>query len=76
MSDYIVSLIRTYVPMAVGFVAAWLLTLGIEIDSAALELALVSILSGAYYALIRWAESRWPWFGKLLGKQTAPTYDI
>jgi len=74
MNDYVISLIRTWVPMGVGFAVTWLLSKGVAIDSAALELALVSILSGVYYALIRWLETRFPWIGVLLGVKKAPVY--
>jgi len=74
LNDYVISLIRTWVPMLVGLLATWLLTLGIEIDSMAIELALVSLFSGAYYALIRWLEGKFPWIGILLGAKRTPTY--
>ena len=74
MNDYVISLIRTWVPMLVGLLVTWLLSLGVEFDSAALELALVSIVSGAYYALVRWLEQKWPWLGALLGHTAKPTY--
>lgn len=74
MNNYVISLIRTWVPMGVGLLATWLLSLGIEFDSATLELALVSIISGAYYALVRWLESKIPWLGVLLGHKSTPSY--
>jgi hypothetical protein len=74
LTDYIVSVIRTWVPILVGPVVVFLLSLGIEFDSTALELFLASFLSGAYYALVRWAEGRWPWIGGLLGVKSTPTY--
>ena len=74
LSDYAVSLIRTWVPMLVGLLATWLLSLGIEFDSTALELALVSLISGVYYAAVRWLEGKVPWLGVLLGVKSEPTY--
>ena len=60
--------------MAVGWVVARLIVAGVEVDSAALEMALVSIASGAWYALARALEAKFPWAGVLLGYKTAPTY--
>lgn len=75
MTNYVISLIRTIVPTAVGAVAAYLVTrFGITIDSASLELALVSVLTGAYYAAARALEARYPWAGFLLGYKAPPTY--
>lgn len=75
MSDFVISLIRTWVPVVVGGFVTWLITLGVEIDSEALVAALVSILSGVYYALIRALEVRYPWLGVFLGYNRAtPQY--
>ena len=74
----ITSLIRTYSPM----VAGWLLSLplagpiahalGLSTGQTAAGVAVV--LGAAYYAVVRWAESRWPALGVLLGAPTAPLY--
>lgn len=78
LRDYLVSLIRTMVPAGVGAVLALLASRwGIVLDeqssaqaiAAATALALV-----AYYAIVRALESRWPWFGKLLGHAEQPAY--
>lgn len=80
MSDYLVSLIRTYVPVAVGSALAWLAaTLGIVLDkdsSAALTAGFVGLAVAAYYTLVRLLERRWPAFGLLLGRREAPTYGL
>lgn len=79
MSDLIVSYIRTGVPVLIGTVVAWLLTLGIELDSdtqAALITGLTGALIAVYYAVARWIESRWPSVGGfLLGRRAEPHYD-
>jgi len=78
MSDTLVSLIRTYVPVVVGAFVSWLLTLGIEIDAAAqtgLVTGLTAVVTAAYYTIVRLLEKRWPWFGVLLGTTKQPTYD-
>ncbi len=29
-----------------------------------------------YYALVRVAETRWPWLGVLLGRRAKPVYEV
>jgi hypothetical protein len=74
VSDYGRSLIRTFVPLVVGSLVAWLATLGIEVDRAAVIGILDPLLATAYYAIIRSAEKRWPGAGWLLGVPGAPSY--
>lgn len=78
MNDYIIGHIRTFVPIAVGWVLAWLGNkLGI-VDFADLgpELsgALISFLSAVYYGLVRLLAERWGWVGIFLGYNKAPAY--
>lgn len=78
MSDLVISGIRTAVPLAVGWLAALLLSLGVEVDAgtqAALVTGLGNLLALGYYALARWAENRWPrQLGWLLGWKATPNY--
>lgn len=74
LSNYVISVIRTVVPLAVGWVVARLVMAGVDVSSESLEMALVSVLSGAWYALARALELKFPWAGVLLGYKTAPTY--
>ncbi|WP_432050325.1 hypothetical protein [Verrucosispora sp. NA02020] len=80
MSDHLVSLIRTWVPIAVGVALAWLATrLGIVLDestSTGLTVGAVGLTSAVYYALVRALESRWPALGFLLGSRQAPVYGL
>lgn len=79
VSDYLLSLVRTYVPLGVGVLVTWLASYGIQIDStatAALAAGVGAIVSAALYALIRAAERRWPRLGALLGVPKAPTYHL
>lgn len=72
------SLIRTLVPILVG----WLLSLGVVsaagVTEEQLTLALTGLLTVAgqvvYYLLLRLAEQRWPAAGVLLGSRRQPTY--
>ncbi len=77
MSDFLLSLVRTYVPIAVGGVAAWLITLGIVIDpeiQAAGVIFFTGVITALYYFAARLLELKWPTFGLLLGARKAPAY--
>jgi hypothetical protein len=79
MSDGIISAIRTYVPIAVGAVVAFLAErYNILIDeetSMALVTALGGLLAILYWTLVRLAASKLPWFGVLLGYNVEPKYN-
>lgn len=69
------SLIRTYVPVAVGAFVAWLVTLGVELDpstEAGLITALTAVLIALYYTLVRLLEKKWPALSVLLGSGQIP----
>lgn len=77
MTNFVLSLIRTYVPIAVGAVVAWLVTLGVEVDvntQAGLVVALTGVLQAVYYTVVRLLEKKFPKVGVLLGSATTPTY--
>lgn len=81
MKDKLISLIRTFVPILVGTLSAWLVSKGIQLPAEAyggLESFLIEVLSvltaTAYYAIVRWLESKWPKLGWLLGYAAAPEY--
>lgn len=74
ISNLVPSLIRTYVPLAVGWLVAWLSGIGVQVDSAQFELALSAGLAAGYYALVRLLERRWPALGWLLGHPSQPSY--
>lgn len=80
LHDYLISLIRTMVPVGVGAALAWLAAkAGIVLDgesSAALTTAVVGVTIGGYYAVVRALEAHWPTAGWLLGKRSAPTYNL
>lgn len=71
LNDTVTSLIRTWVPLAVG----WVITaLAVDVDSEALTAGLVSIVTAVYYLVARVAEQRWAPAGWLLGSPKAPSY--
>lgn len=74
MSDYVVSHIRTIVPIIVGWVVVLLANAGIDIDSTEAVSAITAGAIGLYYAIVRAAAQKWPAAGWLLGYQKAPTY--
>lgn len=77
MSDYVISLIRTWTPIGAGFIGTLVAqALGVEIDSLALAGLLTTVLSGAWYALARWLEGKFPWAGWLLGRPSQPVYPV
>lgn len=78
MSDQIVSLIRTYVPIAVGAFLTWLAaTLDVAVPeeaSTGLIIGLTGLVAALYYAVARVLEQRWPWLSVLLGSRKQPAY--
>lgn len=77
MNDIITSLVRTYVPVIVGSVIAWLAARGINVDEAtsgAAVTALTGAIILAYYTIIRLLERKFPKIGVLLGSAKKPEY--
>ena len=78
MQSLITSYIRTYVPVLVGSLLSYLVTLGVQLDKDAengLVVALTAFIIGVYYALARTLEKKWPAVGTLLlGSSKQPTY--
>jgi len=78
MNDFVIGLIRTYVPIAVGAGVAWLVTLGVDLDAGtqtSAVIALTGALQAVYYTAVRYAAEKWPKAGILLGVNKAPAYD-
>jgi hypothetical protein len=76
-SDYVPSLIRTYVPIGVGALAAWLAVKGLNVNpttQVAITALATAVLSGAYYAVARVLETKFPALGFLLGHKAKPVY--
>lgn len=74
MGDVILSLIRTWVPIGVGYLVAWGLLPSDLSDEA--TLAFAGLITAAYYGLVRLLESktRFKWIGWLLGSPKEPSY--
>lgn len=77
MNDKIISLIRTYVPLLVGGLIAWLGSLSVDVGQDAqvgLTVALTGLITAVYYTVARALEDRFPQVGYLLGIPKAPAY--
>lgn len=69
------SLIRTWTPILVGALVAWLISLGIDVSDevqAGLVVLLTAVLQGVYYLAARLLERRWPRLTVLLGSTQQP----
>lgn len=76
MNDLVVSLIRTYVPIAVGTAVTLLASLGVTgVDTTEAAAVVTSLTIGIYYAIARAIERRNPKAGVLLGHKSAPSYE-
>jgi uncharacterized membrane protein len=78
-NNYFVSLIRTWVPLLVGVVLTWLARrYDIVIDetvSSTTVTAVTGIVTGIYYAIVRFLEVKVaPGYGWLLGAAKKPAY--
>jgi len=76
--DILASVVRTVVPLVIGYVITWASQIGFTVSedqSAALAALLTGVISAIYYAIVRFLETnysdKWGW---LLGWATAPTY--
>lgn len=77
MSDFLLSFIRTYVPIIIGGLISWLATKGIDLDESSAQALIVGVtgfITALYYFVVRVLESLWPSFGILLGSKKQPEY--
>lgn len=78
MNNYVISLIRTYVPVGVGAVLSFLLVhYGLHPSAAiasAVTAALTAGITAVYYAAVRALEHKFPWLGVLIGAPAKPVY--
>jgi hypothetical protein len=75
LSDYLVSLVRTGVPVLAGLVLARLGINGLNVDGVTAQTAISILAVAGYYALVRALESKWSKVGILLGWAVTPNYD-
>lgn len=78
MNDYLLSLIRTAVPTAIGALLSWLaVEHGIVVPEGLTNEAtiwLTGLVVTLYYGIVRALEKRWPRIGILLGAAKRPVY--
>lgn len=77
MNNFVTSQIRTYTPIIVGALVAWLTSLSLQLDAetqSGLIVVLTGVLQAVYYLIARLLEKRWPQLGVLLGSAKTPTY--
>lgn len=78
LTNYVTSLIRTWVPIGVGLLVAFLATHFHVVLSTKTSDALVAVVTAAagalYYSVVRLLEERFPQLGWLLGKPARPHY--
>lgn len=78
MTNFLISLIRTYVPIAVGSLISFLVVnYGFVIDESIttqLVAGLTGVIIAGYYLLARVLERKVPQLGFLLGTSAVPVY--
>lgn len=78
MNNFFISLVRTYVPIAVGSVISYLVVnYGLVVDPAItnqLVAGLTGLIIAGYYLLARLLERKFPQLGLLLGSTQKPVY--
>ncbi len=78
MTNFLISLIRTYVPILVGSVISFLVVnYGFVVDesiTAQLTAGLTGVIIAGYYLLARGLERKFPQLGFLLGTPAVPVY--
>lgn len=78
MNDYVLSCIRTGVPIVIGAGVSYLARKhGIVVPktlSAEATIWLTGAVTAAYYGIVRALEKRWPKVGILLGAARKPVY--
>ena len=72
--DLLISLRRTLVPVAVGYLLAQAARAGFNIPADQLTGVLEALITGAYYSVVRIVEQKAPAVGVLLGASRQPRY--
>ena len=69
------SIVRTVVPVIVGAIASYLVTLGVTLPddvTAALSVIVMAAATSVYYIIVRWLEQKFPKLGILIGWAAVP----
>lgn len=73
-TDVLLSIRRTLVPLVVGWLIAQGARAGFDLPAEDLTGVIESLVTGAYYTVVRLAEVRFPALGWLLGAPRQPLY--
>jgi len=73
--DVSASIIRTLTPLIVGLIMSVVGSEVADIDPSTLTACVTTVLTAAYYILVRLLEKRWPKAGFLLLLPIRPRYD-
>jgi hypothetical protein len=78
MSNFITAVIRSLVPIVVGWVIGLLAAISIRVDpeiQAGLIMSVSTLAASLYYVAVAWLERKYAWFGWLLGVARKPVYN-
>jgi hypothetical protein len=68
------SILRTLVPLAVGYFAAWPVAKALGLTEDQVTSLITAVITAVYYLLVRALEQAWPQAGWLLGYAAKPVY--
>jgi hypothetical protein len=77
VTNFVIALVRTVVPIVVGWLLAQLAAIGIHLPGDVepqLISGLTALFGSLYYAAVAWLERKYKWFGWLLGIARNPEY--
>jgi hypothetical protein len=74
MVSILPSVLRTLVPLAVGYFLAWPVTRALGLTEEQITSLITVVVSAIYYLIVRLAEQYVPRLGWLLGYPSAPKY--
>ena len=78
MSNFIIAVIRTVIPILVGWAVGLLAAINIPVEpevQAGLVVSLSALTASLYFIGVAWLARRWSWFGWLLGVARNPVYE-
>lgn len=78
MSNFVIAVVRTLIPIVVGWAVAQLARLGLDIPAEVVAETVANItvlVASLYYIGVAWLERKWSWFGWLLGVARNPVYE-
>lgn len=78
MSNFFIAIVRSLVPIVIGWIVGVLAAINIPVEpeiQAGAVLSLSTVAASLYYIAVAWLERQWPWFGWLLGVARNPVYE-